>query len=84
MNTTQLIMGQIGDAFSELHQVNLDYNEKCNFGKDTVKEKLFFCLQNAFSCWSETTNNQLSYIDIHLNKFFEYWKAELDQMEDVI
>ena len=41
----------MGDLFTNLHQLNMDFNAKADFGKDVVQEKLFFSLQNAFICW---------------------------------
>ena len=83
LHSAQSTMAEIGNVFSLLHQINLDFNQKSNFGKDEVKEKLYFCLQNSFSCWSEVTHSQLKYIDLHLNRYFEYHNAETSQMSEV-
>jgi hypothetical protein len=77
-------MGELGDCFSNLHQINVDFNQKCPFGKDVVQEKIYFCLQNSFTCWSEVTNNQLKHVDLHMNKYFDYHLAEMEQIKDVI
>ena len=48
----------MGDLFTHLHQLNMDFNTKADFGKDVIQEKVFFSLQNAFICWGSLRSHR--------------------------
>lgn len=77
-------MNSLADCFSNMHQLNLDFNQRSTFGKNIVQEKIFFTLRNTFACWAEITSNQIENIDLRFNKFFNYWNSETQVLKEVI
>lgn len=76
-------MKELGEYFSLMHQLNMEFNSGCQVGKDVVQEKIFFSLQNSFNCWSEVTNNHIKNVEKHFSMFFDYWSKELESLKEV-
>jgi hypothetical protein len=74
---------EIGDLCTSLHNLNMDFNQKSEFGKDVIQEKVFFALQNSFVCWSDVFDSQIKHFNTNVHKFFEYWKLELETVREV-
>ena len=76
-------MACLGEAFSGLHNQLMDFNTKCEYGKNEVQEKIFFSLHNCFNCWSESTVQNVKILDDTIITFVDYNKTELETIKDV-
>lgn len=77
-------MAQLGQAFSQLHQITSDFNMKSQYGKNEVQEKIYFSLQNCFNHWSEKTVRVVKSIDTNFIDNLEWTRAELEVMKDLV
>lgn len=78
-----MLLNKLSDTFADLHQLNMDFNHRCQFGKNIVQEKVFFSLHNSFVCLENVLAAQSSLHERHFTNFFNYWSEETIQLKEV-